>query len=162
MSDSYFIGTVCRVHRIPRYTSREALKRVDEWLRIPTDPERVRSGQYLMYLAEQEATEFGASGWTESVSTPHSPTAGAAEAGQHSLREISMLVSLSHSIYFHSPRAFRADEGILSELESPWTGEGRGLVMQKMWSKTGMLIATCVQEVMAKFFAPECAITRVD
>lgn len=59
----------------------------------------------------------------------------------------SMVVSLDHSIYFHNPLAFRADEWMLTEMESPWAGEGRGLVFQKIWSRDGTLIATCTQEV---------------
>lgn len=62
-------------------------------------------------------------------------------------KEIGMMVSLDHSIYFHNPRAFRADEWMLTETESPWAGEGRGLAIQKIWSKDGLLIATCIQEV---------------
>ena len=62
-------------------------------------------------------------------------------------KELGMMVSLDHSIYFHNPRAFRADEWMLMESESPWAGEGRGLAIQKIWSKDGLLIATCTQEV---------------
>jgi hypothetical protein len=61
--------------------------------------------------------------------------------------EIGMMVSLDHSIYFHNPKAFRADDWILAEAETPWAGEGRGFVMQRMFSKDGTLIASCVQEV---------------
>lgn len=32
-------------------------------------------------------------------------------------------------------------------MESPWSGEGRGLVLQRIWSKSGVLLASCVQEV---------------
>lgn len=62
-------------------------------------------------------------------------------------KEVGMMVSLDHSIYFHNPRAFRADEWMLIEMESPWAGEGRGLALQKIWSQDGTLIATCTQEV---------------
>ena len=61
--------------------------------------------------------------------------------------EIGMMVSLDHTIYFHNPKAFRADEWMFTECESPWAGDGRGLVMQKMYTKDGTLIASCVQEV---------------
>lgn len=59
---------------------------------------------------------------------------------------VGMMVSLDHSIYFHSPRNFRADEWMVAEAETPWAGDGRGLVMQKIFSKDGTLIASCVQE----------------
>jgi len=61
-------------------------------------------------------------------------------------RQISMMVSLDHTIYFHNPRAFRADEWMVAEMQSDWAGEGRGLVSQKIWSHDGVLIATCIQE----------------
>ena len=61
--------------------------------------------------------------------------------------QLGMMVSLDHTIYFHSPRDFRADDWIFTEMESPWSGDGRGLVMQHMWTRDGRLIATCVQEV---------------
>jgi acyl-CoA thioesterase 8 len=61
---------------------------------------------------------------------------------------VSMMVSLDHTIYFHNPRNFRADEWLFTEMESPWSGDGRGLVLQKIFTQKGELIATCVQEVI--------------
>ena len=58
-----------------------------------------------------------------------------------------MMVSLDHTIYFHRPREVKADEWMCTEMESPWSGEGRGLVTQRIWNKEGRLVATCVQEV---------------
>ena len=58
-----------------------------------------------------------------------------------------MMVSLDHTIYFHNPKEFRADDWLLTEMESPWSGDGRGLVFQRIYTQTGVLIATCVQEV---------------
>ncbi|KAL1910210.1 acyl-CoA thioesterase [Sporothrix stenoceras] len=40
----------------------------------------------------------------------------------------------------------RADEWLLVEAESPWAGEERGLVLQRVWTASGVLIATCIQE----------------
>lgn len=65
---------------------------------------------------------------------------------EKSQRNLSMIVSLDHSIYFYEPRKFRADEWIYSEMTSPWVGHGRGVVMQHMFSEDGTLIATCYQE----------------
>ena len=61
-----------------------------------------------------------------------------------------MMVSLDHTIYFHT-RDFRADEWFLTEAESPWAGDGRGVVMQKIWTRAGQLVATCFQEVSPVF-----------
>jgi acyl-CoA thioesterase 8 len=58
-----------------------------------------------------------------------------------------MMVSLDHTIYFHASReSFRADEWFLTEIESPWSGDGRGVVCQKIWTQGGRLVATCFQE----------------
>jgi acyl-CoA thioesterase 8 len=65
---------------------------------------------------------------------------------------IGMMVSLDHTIYFHRPRLFKADQWIFTQAESPWADDGRGLVMQRMYTKDGELIATCVQEVSGLYF----------
>ena len=61
--------------------------------------------------------------------------------------ELGMLVSLDHSIYFHDAKGFRADEWMLTEKESPWAGDGRGMVIQRIYTQHGKLIASCFQEV---------------
>lgn len=62
-------------------------------------------------------------------------------------RAVGMMVSLDHTIYFHRPMEVRADQWLCSEMDSPWSGDGRGLVMQRIWNMEGRLVATCVQEV---------------
>ena len=59
---------------------------------------------------------------------------------------IGMMVSLDHSIYFHEPEQVRADEWMFVEMESPWAGNGRGVVTQRVFSRDGVLLATCLQE----------------
>ena len=61
-----------------------------------------------------------------------------------------MMVSLDHTIYFHRPREVKADDWIFAEMSSPWAGDGRGLVFQRMWNKAGVHVATCVQEGLAR------------
>ena len=63
---------------------------------------------------------------------------------------IGMMVSLDHTIYFHRPREIRADEWLFSEMESPWAGDGRGLVLQRIWNRKGVLVASCVQEGLVR------------
>lgn len=99
MSDSYFIGTVSRTHRLGRRG-----------------------------MSEEEKKDLGLA--TSDEARP----------------QIGMMVSLDHSIYFHNPRAFRADEWMFTEMETPWAGSGRGLVFQRIFTKDGLLIASCVQE----------------
>lgn len=130
MSDSYFVGTVARVQEIPRFSSPAALKKVLKSLKNPSDLEAEDISKYVKDLSEQEAREL---------------RTGVVRPAQD--KEIGMMVSLDHTIYFHNRHGFRADEWIFSEMRSPWAGEGRGLVMQRMWAQDGTLVATCVQEV---------------
>ncbi|KAJ5106637.1 thioesterase-like superfamily-domain-containing protein [Penicillium angulare] len=125
MSDSLFIGTVARAHQAPRHSSASSFEKIQD-LEDGVDEESKEAAKFLRRLAELELIDF------QSL-TP-------------SNEQMGMMVSLSHSIYFHHQESFRADEWMLSEMSSPWSGEGRGLVYQSCWSQSGLLIATCVQE----------------
>ena len=120
MSDSWFIGTVSRVHklwRVPAARNDNKSVKVDEAVL-----KALRNGD---------------------EDTP----AKVEKARSQPRPIVSMMVSLDHTIYFHDPRGFRADDWIFTEMQSPWAGDGRGVVLQKMFTKEGKLIATCVQEV---------------
>lgn len=129
MSDSWFIGTVSRIHYLERF-ARHAKSDIP----------------YLRQVAEMEkrdqSSDLGEDGnkYVLKGGSPNTPV-------DQPKRGVGMMVSLDHVIYFHRPREVKADEWILSEMESPWSGEGRGLVMQRIWNKQGRLLATCVQEV---------------
>jgi acyl-CoA thioesterase 8 len=148
MSDSYFIGTVSRVHklwRIPRPLPRDA-KATAAAIPAPVpahsppkSDDTVLDDDVLAALRDGDDEQRKA-GMEEYVQNRFRPN--------RKLRpQVGMMVSLDHTIYFHNPRSFRADEWIFTEMESPWAGDGRGLVIQKMWTREGVLIATCVQEV---------------
>ncbi|KAF2714935.1 Thioesterase/thiol ester dehydrase-isomerase [Pleomassaria siparia CBS 279.74] len=141
MSDSYFVGTIARVHKLWRYSAvrkgntkssidEDVLKKL-----LAMDDEDLKRVKFVDQ-ADLKRIQRMRNGEDVSREEP-SP-------------EIGMMVSLDHSIYFHNPRAFRADEWMFTEMETPWTGDGRGLVFQKMFSKDGTLIATCVQEGLVR------------
>ncbi|KLU83114.1 acyl-CoA thioesterase II [Magnaporthiopsis poae ATCC 64411] len=117
MSDSYFMGTVPRIHNLWRFPARPE--------DVPGLDEAVRKHIMTMHNFENDGE-------------PLSSFAGRPSIG--------MMVSLDHTIYFHEPRRVRADEWMLSEMESPWSGDGRGVVTQRIFSKDGTLLATCFQE----------------
>ena len=117
MSDSYFIGTVARVHGLRRSV---VLKAAVESTNNGVVQEEIESMKLMQKLGSLEDRED---------------------------KELAMMVSLSHTIYFHHVENFRADEWIFAEMATPWAGEGRGLVTQKMLTQDGKLVATCVQEV---------------
>lgn len=140
VTDSYFIGTVSRVHDVPRFSSPAELEKLLKALKNPSDLDDEDITRALKELKEEEAADL-----QRRIEGALSQATN--EQNRKDQTEVGMMVSLDHSIYFHNPRAFRADEWMLMEMESPWAGEGRGLAVQKIWSKDGVLIATCTQEV---------------
>ena len=90
------------------------------------------------------------------LKTPSSKVGNSKNTFETPQRPVGMMVSLDHTIYFHRPREVKADEWMCTEMETPWSGEGRGLVMQRIWNKEGRLIATCVQEV-----SPDAVVSKV-
>ncbi|KAF5130847.1 Acyl-coenzyme A thioesterase 8 [Metarhizium anisopliae] len=117
VSDSTFIGTVGRVHRL--------------W-RLPFKPEDYdgMAEEYQPHV--KDLAEFEGLGSTveEWKTRP----------------KLGMMVSLDHSIYFHEPGRVKVDEWMFADMESPWSGDGRGFVTQRIFAKDGTLLATCVQE----------------
>ena len=148
MSDSYFIGTVSRIHGMLRFSSIASIERARQDLEnfsssssSPSDPSSSDTNsstiqKYLSDIAKAEALE--------------NALIGAAQSDGKEPMEVSMMVSLDHTIYFHNPESFRADDWLFSEMRSPWSGDGRGLVLQHIWSKEGVLICTCVQEGLVR------------
>ncbi|KAL9620875.1 MAG: hypothetical protein Q9160_004657 [Pyrenula sp. 1 TL-2023] len=140
MSDSYFIGTVARVHGLIRFSSRSYVSSALQNFKknLPPD-EQEKARKYLEDIARKEAEENAAAQQQQQQNSDE-------EGGK---KQIGMMVSLDHTIFFHNPRAFRADRWMLSEMQSPWAGDGRGLVLQRIW-QDGVLIATCVQEGLVR------------
>ncbi|KAH8597704.1 thioesterase-like superfamily-domain-containing protein [Bisporella sp. PMI_857] len=124
MSDSYFIGTVSRIHNLWRFGAPTNAK--SKAIETGDDEIALRE-KYVKLLKTQE---------------------GYGDDLENALKrpEVGMMVSLDHSIYFHEPRKFRADEWMFAEMSSPWSGDGRGVVTQHIFTKDGTLIATCFQE----------------
>ncbi|EXJ79285.1 hypothetical protein A1O3_08787 [Capronia epimyces CBS 606.96] len=58
-----------------------------------------------------------------------------------------IMTSLNHSVHFHVHDGFRADELVYIEVTSPWARDGRAMIQSRIFSKDGLLIATCIQEV---------------
>ncbi|KAF3344295.1 putative MFS-type transporter [Verticillium dahliae VDG2] len=128
----------------------------------PYDPEKSHIENVL------EVTELGVLGpdiFTNTRQPWHPPGARGIFGGARSNRvdglgdgpddwaarpTLGMLVSLDHSIYFHDPRRVRADEWMFSEMDTPWAGDGRGVVLQRIFAADGTLLATCVQEGLVR------------
>ncbi len=130
MSDSYFIGTVARVHKLQFSRKRPAKA-------------NARDGASNESRTADETVTKASLKFAERLTGANRKSA----VDEESRPELKMMVSLDHSIYFHLPRAFRADEWMYTEMQTPWAGDGRGLVFQRVFSRDGRLVATCVQEV---------------
>jgi len=153
MSDSYFIGTVARTHNLWRYSTERksrAKSSIDEDL--------------LKKLLEMDDAELKRQKFDDADMERIRRLKNGediAHVAPNPMPEIGMMVSLDHTIYFHNPRSFRADEWIFAEMETPWAGDGRGLVFQRMYTQDGTLIASCVQEVSILLPRAKQAFTNV-
>jgi acyl-CoA thioesterase 8 len=147
MSDSYFVGTIARAHKLWRYSTQRKSN-----AKSTADEDVLKK-----LLAMDDAELKRIKGVDEADIQRLRRMRNGEDTSRDATPEIGMMVSLDHTIYFHNPRSFRADEWILSEMETPWSGDGRGLVFQRMYAKDGTLIASCVQEVstVIEQLAPE-------
>jgi acyl-CoA thioesterase-2 len=59
-----------------------------------------------------------------------------------------MGASLDHAMWFHRP--FRADDWLLYAQESPWSAGARGLARGEMFTASGELVVSVVQEAMIR------------
>ncbi|MDH4171305.1 MAG: acyl-CoA thioesterase II [Acidimicrobiia bacterium] len=64
--------------------------------------------------------------------------------GTGSIHDDIMMASLDHAMWFHAP--FRADEWMLYDQDTPFSGGGRGLARGLVYSRGGDLIASVMQE----------------
>ncbi|OAA60416.1 acyl-thioesterase 2 [Niveomyces insectorum RCEF 264] len=149
MSDRYFIGTICRLHRL--------------W-RFPFSVEDVLA-------SEKAAAADGADG--ADTTLPFTPSTardirtyieadgGVPLEAYRGRPSVGMVVSLDHTLYVHEPARVRADEWLLAEMASPWAGAGRGVVTQRLFAADGTLLATCIQEGIIRLKEPEPEDTNV-
>lgn len=64
-----------------------------------------------------------------------------------------MMASLDHSVWFHRP--FRADDWWLYDQVSPAASGGRGLVLAKVYTQDGTLVASVAQEALIRRRTPK-------
>ncbi|OAL35324.1 hypothetical protein AYO20_05375 [Fonsecaea nubica] len=135
MSDNYFIGTTYRVHNASRFSglsSPHPMLARTKTAAAAAGSNPAAAQEYFDWLAEEERDDNR-------------------DAPRNDQR-VETMATLDHTVFFHEPRHFRADEWLLFEMESPWAGHERGLVTGRIWSHRGTLVATCVQEGVARLF----------
>ncbi|KAJ5196739.1 acyl-CoA thioesterase II [Penicillium cf. viridicatum] len=109
------------------------------------------SNAHILALAYLTDTYFIGTLWRVYNLSPYpSPPPTDQEEPNQKAEEIELMASLNHSIYLHHPQAVRVDDWMLTEMETPWAGNERGLVVQRIWSTDGILVATCIQEALVR------------
>lgn len=137
MTDSYFLGTLPRVHRAHRFSNpkfvQTAMKNVPEG-------KRSKAEDSFGKLAEEELAD--------AATRPkgYGPGISLAEDIEYLSKNVEMMVSLDHSIFFHNQDVVRADGWMVMEMETPWAGGDRGIVQERIFNNDGVLLATCIQE----------------
>ncbi|TQV92669.1 acyl-CoA thioesterase II [Cordyceps javanica] len=132
MTDNYFLGTVPRVHKAQRFSNKKLVKSVVEKMDAR---QRQTATERFDVLAKEELADAAS----------RTAKGGAVHANKPSPR-IEMMVSLDHTIFFHNQESVRADDWMVMEMETPWAGQDRGLVLERIWTADGVLVATCIQE----------------
>lgn len=63
--------------------------------------------------------------------------------------QLKLGTTLNHIIHFHIHDGYRADELTYIEAETVWVKDARAMLATKIFTRDGLLIATCSQEVSA-------------
>ncbi len=156
MSDNYFVLTVAQAHGVSvsakpsmdvsRQKQMESDKAVKKDARSPTTSSQTKVSFPTRLTSPDSQTPTPTS--MDAVNGMSSTSTSSATASHpKQAPTVGMMISLDHTIYFHRPREIRADDWLCAEMESPWAGGERGLVVQRIWNRQGVLVATCVQEV---------------
>jgi len=70
---------------------------------------------------------------------------------------VTMVVSLDHSIHFHG-EPFRADEWLLFSNRTTVSAGARGLARCEVWTMSGRLVATVMQEALHRMARPDASV----
>ncbi|OTB09663.1 hypothetical protein M426DRAFT_316198 [Hypoxylon sp. CI-4A] len=77
------------------------------------------------------------------------------KAAGKGFRNVTMGVSLTHTVSFHNPRA-RIDEWLVLERETSWGADGRVVIHQRAWAmETGKLVYSGTQEALIRLKGPK-------
>ncbi|MBN1203950.1 MAG: acyl-CoA thioesterase II [Myxococcaceae bacterium] len=63
------------------------------------------------------------------------------------------IASLDHALWFHGP--LRMNDWLLYAMESPWSGNARGLAMGRIFTRDGRMVASVAQEGLIRVRAQE-------
>ncbi|KAM3454716.1 hypothetical protein NHJ6243_008799 [Beauveria neobassiana] len=147
MTDNYFLGTVPRVHKARRFSNKALVENVVR--KLDEGQQEAATDRFKMLaeeeLADAEASNRTGKGGGAETTKDHTSKASSSSSSSSSPK-IDMMVSLDHAIFFHNQDEVRADDWMVMEMETPWAGQDRGLVLERIWTADGVLVATCIQE----------------
>ncbi|KAJ6780922.1 hypothetical protein PWT90_06830 [Aphanocladium album] len=132
MTDNFFLGTVPRVHKAHRFGNQRLVKNVLG--KLDEGQHQAVTERFKILAEEERADAASRTHVSEGTDTKTMPS------------HIEMMVSLDHTIYFHNQELVKADDWLVMEMETPWAGQDRGLVLERIWTADGTLVATCIQE----------------
>ncbi|KAL9562804.1 hypothetical protein ACKAV7_012990 [Fusarium commune] len=130
MSDNYFLATAFRAHDASRFSNPKS-----DYSDSSTIGHRSKGTEGAIDALALEELE---------------DNEGAPKDGG----QVAMAASMDHTVYFHNLHRLRADKWMLVEMESPWADDERGLVISRIWSHDGTLLATCFQEGLVRLAQP--------
>lgn len=114
---------------------------------LPYMPGDDRSAQIMFWF--RATNDVDAPQWMHrAIVTYASDLAMIATAAKPHIPFDIQVASLDHSLWFH--RDVRADEWLLSVIDSPWAGEGRGLARASIFDRDGNLVASAAQECLMR------------
>ena len=79
-------------------------------------------------------------GWDFDVKTEKSPS-------ERLAKDFKVMTTINHSVHIVNADVVRVHEWVYVECETPWASNGRTMVHSRMFSRDGILLATCAQEV---------------
>lgn len=62
-------------------------------------------------------------------------------------RDLKAMTTINHTIHIANVDAVRVDQWVYVECNTPWASNGRIMSHSRMFSRDGILLATCAQEV---------------
>ncbi len=72
-------------------------------------------------------------------------------ASERLAKDFKVITTLNHSVHIVNADVVRVQEWVYVECETPWASNGRAMIHSRMFSRDGILLATCAQEVRRAF-----------
>lgn len=120
----------------------------------PLQPKRVWPAKQMVWMRCTEALGDDANLHQSAVTYASDWSLASTMLLPHSISfassRVAMIASLDHVMHWAGNAAFRADEWLLFDLESPLLHGARGLNIGRIFTRDGRLVAHCLQEAVVR------------